>query len=139
MAKIVAKVKLQLPAGKATPAPPVGTSLGSHGINLQGFCSQFNDITKGMMGDIVPVVVSIKEDRSFTLELKTPPASDLLRKAAGAEKGSATPNTVKVGKVKKAQVREIAERKMKDLSARDLDAATKIIEGTARSMGITVE
>lgn len=139
MAKIVAKVKLQLPAGKATPAPPVGTSLGSHGINLQGFVTQFNDMTKAMVGDIVPVVVSIKADRSFTLELKTPPASDLLRKAAGAEKGSATPNTVKVGKVKKAQVREIAERKMKDLSARDLDAAVKIIEGTARSMGITVE
>lgn len=139
MAKIVAKVKLQLPAGKATPAPPVGTSLGSHGINLQGFVTQFNDMTKAMAGDIVPVVVSIKADRSFTLELKTPPASDLLRKAAGAEKGSATPNTVKVGKVKKAQVREIAARKMKDLSARDIDAAVKIIEGTARSMGITVE
>lgn len=139
MAKIVAQVKLQLPAGKATPAPPVGTSLGSHGINLQGFVTQFNDMTKGMMGDIVPVVVSIKADRSFTLELKTPPASDLLRKAAGAEKGSATPNTVKVGKVKKAQVREIAARKMKDLSGRDIDAAVKIIEGTARSMGITVE
>lgn len=138
MAKIT-KVKLQLPAGKATPAPPVGTSLGSHGINLQGFVTQFNDLTKNMMGDIVPVVVNIKEDRSFTLELKTPPAADLLRKAAGLEKGSATPNTAKVGKVKKAQVREIAERKMNDLSARDLEAAVKIIEGTAKSMGITVE
>jgi len=138
MAK-VKQVKLQLPAGKATPAPPVGTSLGSHGINLQSFVTQFNDMTKGMMGDIVPVVVTIKEDRSFTLELKTPPAADLLRKAAGIEKGSATPNTAKVGKVKKAQVREIAERKMKDLSARDIEAAVKIVEGTARSMGITVE
>lgn len=135
----ITKVKLQLPAGKATPAPPVGTSLGSHGINLQNFVTQFNDMTKGMLGDIVPVVVSIKEDRSFTLELKTPPAADLLRKAAGVEKGSPTPNLTKVGKVTKAQVREIAERKMKDLSARDLDAATKIVEGTARSMGITVE
>lgn len=135
----IKQVKLQLPAGKATPAPPVGTSLGSHGINLQNFVTQFNDMTKGMMGDIVPVVVSIKEDRSFTLELKTPPAADLLRKAAGIEKGSATPNTAKVGKVTKAQVREIAERKMKDLSARDVDAAMKIVEGTARSMGLTVE
>lgn len=139
MPKIAAKVKLQLPAAKATPAPPVGTSLGSHGINLQNFVTQFNDITKSMTGDIVPVVVTIFEDRSFALELKTPPAADLLRKAAGAPKGSATPNLAKVGKVTKAQVREIAERKMKDLSARDLEAAAKIIEGTARSMGITVE
>lgn len=138
MAKIK-QVKLQLPAGKATPAPPVGTSLGSHGINLQSFVTQFNDLTKAMAGDIVPVVVSIKEDRSFTLELKTPPAADLLRKAAGIEKGSATPNTAKVGKVSQAQVKVIAERKIKDLSARDLDAAVKIIAGTARSMGLTVE
>lgn len=138
MAKIK-QVKLQLPAGKATPAPPVGTSLGSHGINLQGFVTQFNDMTKGMLGDIVPVVVSIKEDRSFTLELKTPPAADLLRKAAGIEKGSATPNTAKVGKVKMAQVEDIAKRKLQDLSARDLKAAIKIIEGTAKSMGIVVE
>lgn len=139
MPKIATKVKLQLPAAKATPAPPVGTSLGSHGINLQGFVTQFNDLTKSMAGDIVPVVVTIYEDRSFSLELKTPPAADLLRKAAGIEKGSDTPNTAKVGQVKKAQVREIAERKMKDLSARDLDAAVKIIAGTAKSMGITVE
>lgn len=139
MPKIATKVKLQLPAAKATPAPPVGTSLGSHGINLQGFVTQFNDMTKAMAGDIVPVVVTIYEDRSFSLELKTPPAADLLRKAAGIGKGSATPNTAKVGKVKKAQVREIAERKIKDLSARDIGAAVKIIEGTAKSMGITVE
>ncbi|MEK7556762.1 MAG: 50S ribosomal protein L11 [Patescibacteria group bacterium] len=139
MPKVATKVKLQLPAGKATPAPPVGTSLGSQGINLQNFVNQFNDMTKGMGGDIVPVVVTIYEDRSFSLELKTPPAADLLRKAAGAEKGSATPNLTKVGKVTKAQVREIAERKMKDLSARDVEAAMKIVEGTARSMGITVE
>lgn len=135
----IKQVKLQLPAGKATPAPPVGTSLGSHGINLQSFVTQFNDLTKGMLGDVIPVVVSIKDDRSFTLELKTPPAADLLRKAAGVEKGSATPNTAKVGKVSQAQVKEIAERKMKDLSARDLEAAAKTIAGTARSMGITVE
>lgn len=139
MPKIAAKVKLQLPAGKATPAPPVGTSLGSHGINLQNFVNQFNDMTRALGGDIVPVVVTIYEDRSFSLELKTPPAADLLRKAAGADKGSATPNLTKVGKVTKAQVREIAERKMKDLSARDVEAAMKIVEGTARSMGITVE
>lgn len=139
MPKISTKVKLQLPAAKATPAPPVGTSLGSHGINLQGFVTQFNDMTKSMAGDIVPVVVTIYEDRSFSLELKTPPAADLLRKAAGIEKGSATPNTAKVGQVNQAQVREIAERKMKDLSARDLEAAVKVIEGTAKSMGITVE
>ena len=133
------KVKLQLPAGKATPAPPVGTSLGSHGINLQEFVTRFNDMTKDMGGDVIPVVVSIHDDRSFALELKTPPAAELLKKAAGVGKGSSTPNTEKVGKVTKAQIRTIAERKLVDLSARDLEEAEKIIAGTARSMGITVE
>lgn len=139
MPEILTTVKVQAPGGKATPAPPIGPALGQHGINLQEFVSQFNDMTKEMMGDIVPVEVTIYQDRSFTLKLKTPPASELLKKAAGASKGSATPHTAKVGKVTRAQVKEIAERKMADLSARDLESAMKIIEGTARSMGITVE
>lgn len=139
MPQVTAQVKLQLPAGKATPAPPVGTSLGSHGINLQDFVTRFNDMTKDMGGDIIPVVVTIYDDRSFSLELKTPPAAELLKKSAKVGKGSSTPNTEKVGKVTKAQVRAIAERKLVDLSARDLAEAEKIIAGTARSMGITVE
>lgn len=139
MPEIKSIVKVQAQAGKATPAPPIGTALGPHGINLQQFVQQFNDMTKDMMGDIVPVEVTIFVDRSFSLKLKTPPASNLLMKAAKIEKGSATPQSNKVGKVTKAQVREIAERKMVDLSARDVEAAEKIIEGTARSMGITVQ
>jgi large subunit ribosomal protein L11 len=131
-------VKLQAPAGKATPAPPVGPALGQHGVNIQEFVSKFNEMTKDMGGDIIPVEVTIYEDRSMSLKLKTPPAAELLKKAAGIDKGSGTPKTDKVGKVTPAQVREIAERKMADLSARDLKAAVKIIEGTARSMGITV-
>src|SRR6188474_487915 len=117
MAEIHVITKLQAPAGKATPAPPVGTTLGQHGINLMDFVKQFNDMTKDMMGDIIPVEVTIYKDRSFTLKLKTPPASTLLLKAAKVEKGSATPHTVKIGTVTKAQVKEIAERKMVDLSA----------------------
>lgn len=139
MPEILTKVKIQAPAGKATPAPPVGPALGQHGVNIQDFVNRFNEMTKGMEGDIIPVEVTIYADRTMDLVLKTPPASTLLKKAAGLQSGSATPNTKKVGKVARTQIREIAQRKLKDLSARDLDAAEKIIEGTARSMGITVE
>jgi len=136
--KIKALVKLQVPAGEATPAPPVGTSLGPHGINIQDFVKRFNDITADKKGDIIPVEISIYEDRSFDFKLKSPPASDLLRKAAGIEKGSASSLKTKVGKVTKAQVCEIAERKMADLNTDSIEAAIRIIEGTARSMGIEV-
>ena len=136
--KIKTKLKLQLEAGKANPAPPVGTALGPHGINLQDFCKQFNDATKEMTGSVVPAEITIYEDRSFSFILKTPPASDMLRKAAGVEKGSGAAPKVKAGKVTKAQIREIAEKKMKDLNANDIEAASKIIEGTARSMGIDI-
>lgn len=137
--KVKTVVKLQLEAGKANPAPPVGTALGPHGLNIQDFCKQFNDATKDMMGDVVPAEITIFEDRTFTFRLKTPPASALLRKAAGLEKGSADPLKKKVGKVTKQQVREIAERKMVDLNATSVDQAEKIIAGTARSMGIEVK
>lgn len=136
--KIKTTLKLQLEAGKANPAPPVGTALGPHGINIQDFCKQFNDATKDMIGNIVPAEITIFEDRSFSFILKTPPASDMLRKAAGVEKGSGTTPKAKVGKVTKAQILEIAEKKMKDLNANDINAAAKIIEGSARSMGIDV-
>lgn len=139
MPEVVTKFKVQAPGGKATPAPPIGPVLGQHGLNIQEFISRFNDMTKEMMGDVVPVEVTVYDDRSFSLVLKTPPAAELLKKAAGVGKGSGKPNTEKVGTVNKAQVRDIAERKMQDLSARDIDAAMKIIEGTARSMGIVVE
>ncbi|MHB9019939.1 MAG: 50S ribosomal protein L11 [Minisyncoccota bacterium] len=139
MAKpIKAKLKLQLEAGKANPAPPVGTALGPHGVNIQDFCKKFNDATKDMIGDVVPAEISIYEDRTFDFILKTPPASALLKKAAGIEKGSANPLTTKVGKVTREDVRKIAERKMPDLNAYDIDAAMRIIEGTARNMGIEV-
>ena len=131
-------VKIQIDAGKATPAPPVGTALGPHGLNLGEFCSRFNDATKDKMGSIIPVEITIYEDRTYDFKLKTPPASDLLRKAAGVEKGSGQPLKNKVGKVSKDQIRKIAEQKMVDLNANDVEAATKIIEGTARSMGIEV-
>ena len=132
-------VKLQIEGGKATPAPPVGTALGPHGLNLQQFVVQFNEATKDKMGEVTPVEITIYEDRTFDFKLKTPPAAYLLRVAAGIEKGSGVPNKNKVGKVTKAQVKEIAEKKMDDLNANDLDAAVKIIEGTARSMGIEVK
>ena len=132
-------IKLQIPAGKANPAPPVGPALGQHGINIGDFVSRFNDATKEMGGDIIPVEITVYEDRSFDFKLKTPPASDLLRKAAGVDKGAGKPPSQKVGKVTKAQIKEIAERKMEDLNANDIDAAIRIIEGTARSMGIAVE
>ena len=139
MPEIVTKLKLQAPAGKATPAPPIGPALGQHGLPIQDFVNQFNEMTKDMGGDIIPVEVTVYDDQSFSLKLKTPPAAELLKKAAGLKKGSGTPNTEKVGSVTKDQVKEIAERKIKELSARDIEAAVKIVEGTARSMGITVK
>ncbi len=139
MAKeIKAIIKIQLEAGKANPAPPVGTALGPHGINLVQFCQQFNEATKDMGGNVVPAVVTVYRDRSFEFILKTPPAADLLKKAAGIEKGSGVPQKDKVGKVTKKQIREIAEKKMADLNANDIDAAMKIIEGTAKNMGIEI-
>lgn len=139
MAKPIKTVlKLQLPAGQANPAPPVGTALGPHGVNIQDFCKKFNDATKEMTGDVVPAEITIYEDRSFDFKLKTPPASALLKKAAGVEKGSSDPLKNKVGKVTRSDVRKIAERKMADLNAYDLDAAEKIIAGTARNMGIEI-
>jgi large subunit ribosomal protein L11 len=137
--RLVTTVKLQLPAGQATPAPPVGTVLGPHGVNLMDFVKAYNEATASQRGQIIPVEVSIYEDRSFDFVMKTPPAAALLRQAAKVEKGSGEPNKIKVGVVSKAQVKEIAEIKMVDLNANDLDGAMKIIEGTARSMGITVE
>ncbi|KAF0214588.1 MAG: large subunit ribosomal protein [Geobacteraceae bacterium] len=131
-------VKLQIPAGKANPAPPVGPALGQHGVNIMEFCKQFNDKTKTQEGSIVPVIITVYTDRSFTFIMKTPPASDLLKKAAGIIKGSGIPNKDKVGKVTPAQVKEIARVKMPDLNAASLAAAARIVEGTARSMGITL-
>jgi large subunit ribosomal protein L11 len=137
--RLVTTLKLQLPAGQATPAPPVGTALGPHGVNLMDFVKAYNEATASQRGQIIPVEVSIYEDRSFDFVMKTPPAAALLRQAAKVEKGSGEPNKIKVGTVSRAQVKEIAEIKMTDLNANDLDGAMKIIEGTARSMGITVE
>lgn len=140
MAKAIkTKIKLQLQAAKATPAPPVGTALGPHGLNIADFVKKFNDATKDKVGEIVPIELTIYEDRSFDFIMKTPPAAFLIKKAAGVEKGSAIPNKTKVGKITKAQAREIAEIKMPDLNANDIDAAIKIIEGTARNMGIEVK
>ncbi len=137
--KVVGFIKLQIPAGQANPAPPVGPALGQHSVNIMEFCKAFNEATQQMQGDIVPVEISVYEDRSFTFIMKTPPAAQLLLKAAGLQSGSGTPNVQKVGKVTRAQVQEIAEKKMPDLNANDVNGAMKIIEGTARSMGITVE
>lgn len=134
--KIKTIVKLQLPAGKATPAPPVGTALGPHGLNIGDFCSKFNEATKDKGNDIIPIELTIYEDRSFSFKLKTPPAAFLIKKTAGVEKGAANPLTTKVGKLSKDQIRKIAETKMEDLNAHDIDRAMRIIEGTARSMGI---
>ncbi|MDR7416157.1 MAG: 50S ribosomal protein L11 [Armatimonadota bacterium] len=136
--KVVAVVKLQLPAGKATPAPPVGTALGPHGINIMEFCRAYNERTAHQAGLIVPVEITIYADRSFTFVTKTPPASVLLKKAAGIEVGSPEPNKKKVGRVTRQQVEEIARLKMPDLNARSLEAAVRMIEGTARSMGIEI-
>ncbi|MEK7599199.1 MAG: 50S ribosomal protein L11 [Patescibacteria group bacterium] len=131
-------IKLQIPAAKATPAPPVGPALGQHGVNIGEFVKKFNDATKDKGDSIIPVEITVYEDRSYDFKLKTPPASDLLRKAAGVEKGAANPLVAKVGKVTKTQIREIAEQKMEDLNAKNLEGAIKIIEGTARSMGIEI-
>lgn len=131
-------IKLQIPAGKATPAPPVGTALGPHGVNIGEFVKKYNDATGQMEGEIVPVEITVYEDRTFDFKLKTPPASDMLRKAAAIEKGSGEPNKNKVGKVTREDIRKIAERKMEDLNTESLEAAKKIIEGTARSMGLDV-
>src|SRR5687768_16722979 len=136
--KVLAVVKLQIRAGQATPAPPVGTALGQHGVNIMEFCKQYNEATQHQMGQVIPVEMTIYEDRSFTFVTKQPPAAELLKQAAGIEKGSAEPNRDKVATVNEDQVRQIAETKMKDLNARDLESAMRIIEGTARSMGITV-
>ncbi len=139
MANIKALVKLNLKAGEANPAPPVGTMLGPHGINIQQFCMQYNEKTKDRKGDVIPAEITIYEDRSFEFKLKTPPASELIKKAAHIEKGSAIPQKNKVGKITMAQAREIAEKKMTDLNAYDVEKAVKIIAGTARSMGVEVE
>ena len=132
-------ITLQIPAGKATPAPPVGTALGPHGLNIGDFVKKYNDATRDKEGEIVPVQITVYEDRTFDFKLKTPPASDMLRKAASVEKGSGEPNKKKVGKVSKDDIRKIAERKMEDLNADSVEAAEKIIAGTARSMGIEVK
>jgi large subunit ribosomal protein L11 len=137
--KVAALVKVALNAGAATPAPPVGTALGPHGVNIMEFCKQYNAATEAMRGTIIPVEITIFEDRSFTFITKTPPAAELIKKAASLKSGSATPHNVKVGKITRDQVREIAETKMPDLNANDIAAAMKIVEGTARSMGVTVE
>jgi large subunit ribosomal protein L11 len=137
--KVMALIKLQIPAGQATPAPPVGPALGQHGVNIMEFCKAYNERTQAQAGNVVPVEITVFEDRSFTFITKTPPAAQLLKKAANVEKGSGEPNRTKVGTVSRAAVREIAELKMEDLNANDIDGAMKIIEGTARSMGLTVE
>lgn len=138
MKKIAAKVKLQIPAGKATPAPPVGPALGQHGVNIMEFCKSYNERTARQAGTIVPVEITIYADRTFTFVTKTPPASVLLKKAAGLDKGSGEPNKKKMGRVTSQQIREIAESKMPDLNTKDVQAAMRMIEGTARSMGIEV-
>lgn len=131
-------IKLQIRAGQANPAPPVGPALGQHGLNIQDFCSQFNNATQEMQGEVVPVEISVFEDRTFSFNLKTSPAAELLKKAAGVKKGSGNPLKDKIGSVTKKQIEEIAEKKMVDLNANDIEGASKIIEGTARSMGIKV-
>ena len=137
--KVKAIVKLQIDAGKATPAPPVGPALGQHGINIMAFVKEYNERTSGQAGSIVPVEITVFEDRSFTFALKTPPASDLIRKAVGIDKGSSNPKRAKVGVLERDKLRQIAELKMKDLNANSVEQAEKIIEGSARSMGVTVE
>jgi large subunit ribosomal protein L11 len=136
--KVVALIKLALPAGKANPAPPVGPALGQHGVNIMAFCKEYNAKTANQVGMIIPVEISVFEDRSFTFVLKTPPASVLIKKAAGIETGSKEPNREKVAKITREQLREIAQTKMPDLNANDIEAAMKIIAGTARNMGVTI-
>jgi len=137
--KVKAVITLQLPAGKATPAPPVGPALGQHGINMMAFLKEYNERTTSQSGSIIPALITIFEDRSFSFVTKTPPAADLIKKAAGIEKGSGTPGKGSAGVIKRAKVKEIAETKMKDLNANDIEAAMLIIEGTARSMGVTTD
>ena len=137
--KVLTLIKLQIPGGQANPAPPVGPALGQHGVNIMEFCKAYNAATQAQAGDVVPVEISVYEDRSFTFELKTPPAARLLLKAAGVEKGSGEPHVKKVASITMDQVRQIAQTKMRDLNATDIDAAAKIIAGTARSMGITIK
>jgi large subunit ribosomal protein L11 len=137
--RVKAIVKLQIPAGKATPAQPIGPALGQHGINIMGFCKEYNERTASMVGSIIPAVITVYEDRSFTFIIKTPPAADLLKKAAGIDKGAGTPNKTRAGTITSVQLREIAEQKMKDLNATSIEGAEKIVAGTARSMGIAVE
>ncbi|MGG7060203.1 50S ribosomal protein L11 [Clostridium nigeriense] len=137
--KVTGMIKLQLPAGKATPAPPVGPALGQHGVNIMGFCKEFNAKTANQAGLIIPVVITVYQDRSFSFILKTPPAAVLIKKELGIESGSGVPNRTKVGKITKEQVRKIAELKMPDLNAANIETAMSMIEGTARSMGVTVE
>ena len=137
--KVKTQIKLQIPAGAANPAPPVGPALGQHGVNIMDFCKQYNAATESQRGNVIPVEITIYEDRSFSFITKTPPAPELIKKAAGVDKGSGTPHTEKVGSVTAAQVREIAQTKMPDLNTNTIEAAEKIIAGTARSMGITVK
>jgi large subunit ribosomal protein L11 len=137
--KVVGQIKLQIPAGKATPAPPVGPALGQHGVNIMGFCKDFNAKTAEQVGLIIPVIITVYQDRSFTFITKTPPAAILIKKAIGLNKASGEPNKTKVGKIKKAQIREIAELKMPDLNAASIETAMDMIAGTARSMGVEVE
>ncbi len=137
--KVVALIKLALPAGKANPAPPVGPALGQHGVNIMAFCKEYNAKTADQAGMVIPVEISVFEDRSFTFVLKTPPAAVLLKKAAGIEKGSSEPNRQKVGSITRDQLRDIAQTKMPDLNANDIEAAMKVVEGTARNMGISVK
>lgn len=136
--KIKAILKLAIEAGKATPAPPIGPALGQHGVNIQDFVTQYNDKTRDKMGDVIPCILTIFEDRTFTIELKTPPVTNLLLKAIGLKKGSAKPNLQKVGKVTKTQIKEIAEKKMADINAISIESAMKIVEGSAKSLGLTV-
>jgi large subunit ribosomal protein L11 len=137
--KVVGKVKLQIQAGKANPAPPIGPALGQHGVNIMQFCKEYNAKTQDKAGTIIPVEITIFEDRTFAFVLKTPPAAELLKKAAGIEKGSATPNKLKVGSISKAKITEIAKTKMPDLNATTLEAAERMVMGTARNMGLTVQ
>ncbi|MGA1284558.1 MAG: 50S ribosomal protein L11 [Prochlorothrix sp.] len=137
--KVVALIKLALPAGKANPAPPVGPALGQHGVNIMAFCKEYNARTADQVGLVIPVEISVFEDRSFTFILKTPPASVLISKAAGIPKGSGQANKVKVGSITRAQLQEIAQTKMPDLNARDIEAAMRIVEGTAKNMGVTIK
>lgn len=137
--KLLTQVKLQIPGGAANPAPPIGPALGQHGVNIAGFCKEFNDKTKDMKGEIVPVIISIFEDRSFTFIMKTAPVAEMIKKAAKIQKGSGKPLQEKVGKITKAQVKEIAEKKMPDLNCHTVEAAMSMVEGTARQMGVTIE